>query len=72
MSDSLDDENGDFLVLVNDDGQHSLWPALANVPTGWMRVGPRSSRSSCLAYVRAQWTDLTPTRLRPVREQGTR
>ena len=28
----FDDENGTFYVLVNDEEQHSLWPAFADVP----------------------------------------
>lgn len=37
----FDDENGEFYVLVNDEEQHSLWPAFADVPAGWRVVfGP--------------------------------
>lgn len=28
----FDDNEGRFLVLVNDEGQHSLWPSFADVP----------------------------------------
>ncbi|MGW3730031.1 MbtH family protein, partial [Streptomyces sp. NPDC000851] len=31
----FDDADGRFLVLVNDEGQHSLWPSFADVPGGW-------------------------------------
>lgn len=31
----FDDPDATFLVLVNDEGQHSLWPAFADVPDGW-------------------------------------
>jgi uncharacterized protein YbdZ (MbtH family) len=41
----FDDDNGSFFVLVNDEEQHSLWPAFADVPAGWRvvygRSGPR-------------------------------
>jgi uncharacterized protein YbdZ (MbtH family) len=30
----FDDDNGNFFVLVNDEEQHSLWPAFADVPAG--------------------------------------
>ena len=30
----FDDDNGSFFVLVNDEEQHSLWPAFADVPVG--------------------------------------
>jgi MbtH protein len=39
----FDDDNGSFLVLVNDE-RHTLWPAFVDGPAGW-RVyrgsGPR-------------------------------
>jgi uncharacterized protein YbdZ (MbtH family) len=28
----FDDESARFLVLVNDENQHSLWPVFADVP----------------------------------------
>ncbi len=34
MTNPFDDEDGEFLVLVNDEGQHSLWPAQLAVPAG--------------------------------------
>ncbi|MBZ6100863.1 MbtH family protein [Streptomyces olivaceus] len=47
-------------VLVNDEGQHSLWPEFADVPAGWQAVHGPVSREACIAYVDAHWTDLTP------------
>ena len=41
----FDDDNASFLVLVNDEEQHSLWPTFADIPAGWRVVygeaGPR-------------------------------
>ncbi|MGO4447065.1 MbtH family protein [Mycobacterium sp. 2YAF39] len=60
----FDDEKGTFYVLVNDEGQHSLWPAFAAVPGGW-RVGfGESSRADCLAYVEEKWADIRPLSFR--------
>ncbi|NUP00037.1 MAG: MbtH family protein [Nonomuraea sp.] len=60
----FDDPDAPFLVLANDEEQHSLWPAFAAVPDGWaVRFGP-GSRAACLAYVAAAWTDLRPRSLR--------
>lgn len=56
----FDDADGRFLVLVNDEGQHSLWPAFAAVPGGWTTVFEENTRDACLAYVEANWTDLRP------------
>jgi uncharacterized protein YbdZ (MbtH family) len=60
----FDDENGTFLVLVNDEDQHSLWPAFADVPAGWRKVFGEASRADCLAYVEEHWTDIRPKSLR--------
>ncbi len=31
----FDEPDATFRVLVNDEGQHSLWPAFAEIPDGW-------------------------------------
>ena len=35
MTNPFEDENGVYHVLVNDEGQHSLWPSFIDVPKGW-------------------------------------
>lgn len=59
----FDDDEGVFHVLVNDEGQHSLWPTFAEVPAGWRAVLENSSRQECLDYVEANWTDMRPNSL---------
>lgn len=59
----FDDTEGRFLVLVNEEGQHSLWPSFAEVPGGWRTVFGEDSRAACLEYVEANWTDLHPRSL---------
>ena len=49
-----------FIVLINDEEQYSLWPAAAKVPEGWTQVGPTGSKEDCTAYVDEHWTDMTP------------
>ncbi|OZM71655.1 MbtH family protein [Amycolatopsis antarctica] len=63
MSNPFDDEDGTFKVLVNDEGQHSLWPAFAEVPAGWTVVFGEDSRQACLEYVETNWTDMRPNSL---------
>ncbi|MFC9056829.1 MbtH family protein [Streptomyces sp. NPDC057074] len=60
----FDDENARFRVVVNDEDQHSLWPAFAEVPAGWRVVFGEAARSECLEYVERHWTDLRPRSLR--------
>ncbi|MEU6717088.1 MbtH family protein [Nonomuraea sp. NPDC046802] len=59
----FDDVEGRFLVLVNAENQHSLWPSFADVPLGWTVVFPENSRAACLDYIEKNWTDLRPRSL---------
>lgn len=59
----FDDENGRFSVVVNDEGQYSLWPVFAAVPAGWQVAFGEASRAECLAYVEKNWTDMRPVSL---------
>ncbi|WP_278045214.1 MbtH family protein [Actinomadura roseirufa] len=54
----FDDPAGEFLVLVNDEGQHSLWPGFTDVPAGWRMVRGPGSRADCMAYIEENWTEL--------------
>ena len=58
----FDDERHPFLILVNDAGQHSLWPDFAAVPRGWRPIFGPAARAACLDHVEAVWTALTPPR----------
>lgn len=60
----FDDPDGTFVVLVNDEDQHSLWPAFADVPAGWRVVFGEAARAECLEYVERHWTDMRPRTLR--------
>ncbi len=60
MTNPFEDENGSYLVLVNDEGQYSLWPELIEVPEGWSVTHGADSRRGCLDYVDTHWTDMRP------------
>lgn len=59
----FDDDSGLFKVLVNDEGQHSLWPSFADVPQGWRVMLDDTSRADCIDYVESNWTDMRPASL---------
>lgn len=63
MTNPFDDEEGEFCVLINDEGQYSLWPTFRDVPAGWTSVGPRGKRKECLDYIEQHWTDMRPLSL---------
>ncbi|MFF7981477.1 MbtH family protein [Streptomyces sp. NPDC007901] len=72
MANPFDDEEAPFLVLVNDEGQHSLWPVFADVPGGWEVVFGEAGRQECLDYIEASWTDMRPSSLIRAMEQNAR
>ncbi|MCG5213001.1 MbtH family protein [Streptosporangium sp. KLBMP 9127] len=59
----FDDADGRFLVLVNAENQHSLWPSFAEVPVGWTIAFSENTRAACLDYIETHWTDLRPRSL---------
>jgi uncharacterized protein YbdZ (MbtH family) len=63
MPNPFEDENGDYLVLVNSENQYSLWPSFREIPAGWASVGPRGKRSDCLEWIEKNWTDMRPKSL---------
>ena len=46
MTNPFEDENGVYHVLINEEGQHSLWPAFRDVPEGWTIVHKADSRAA--------------------------
>lgn len=63
MTNPFEDENGEFLVLVNDELQYSLWPAAIAVPKGWTVAKSRTTRDECVRWVEEHWTDMRPKSL---------
>ena len=63
MTNPFDDETGTFSVVVNTEGQHSLWPGFAQIPGGWtLSFGP-DTRQACLEYIEGNWVDMRPKSL---------
>ena len=63
MTNPFEDPDGSYYVLVNDEGQHSLWPTFVEVPAGWEVAHGPDGRQECLDYVNANWTDMRPRSL---------
>jgi MbtH protein len=64
VTNPFEDQQGTFLVLVNHEDQHSLWPAFAEVPEGWTVALAETTREAALSYVESNWTDMRPRSLR--------
>ncbi|MBL1081173.1 MbtH family protein [Streptomyces actinomycinicus] len=63
MTNPFEDKDAGYYVLVNDEGQHSLWPAFVDVPQGWTTVYGQDGRQACLDYIEQNWTDMRPKSL---------
>jgi MbtH protein len=59
----FEDEDANYFVLINDEGQHSLWPVFADVPAGWKVIFGEDKRQPCLDFVEKNWTDMRPNSL---------
>lgn len=60
VTNPFDDTSRAFLVLVNEERQHSLWPADLAVPAGWTTAAGPAPRDTCVEYVETHWTDIRP------------
>lgn len=69
MANPFDDENGRFVVLINDEDQYSLWPGFAEIPAGWNKVMGPGDRIECLEFIERSWTDMRPRSLIRAMEQ---
>ena len=63
MSNPFEDHNGPYKVLINDEGQHSLWPDFIATPVGWTVIHKTDSRAACLDLINKDWTDMRPASL---------
>ncbi|MGW7362766.1 MbtH family NRPS accessory protein [Streptomyces sp. NPDC054841] len=53
---SLDVNDGDWLVVVNDHGQYALWRPFLDLPGGWRAVVLGPDRDTALRWVETHWT----------------
>ncbi|WP_369036312.1 MbtH family protein [Streptomyces adonidis] len=63
MTNPFEQGEGLFLVLLNEEGQYSLWPAFVDIPAGWVIALGETDRKTCLEYVKSNWTDMRPKSL---------
>ncbi len=63
MTNPFEDPDANYFVLINDEGQHSLWPIFADVPEGWQVIFGEAGRQECLDFIEENWTDMRPRSL---------
>ncbi len=64
----MNDAQQQFDVVINAQGQYSLWPAGKPMASGWSTAGMRGERQVCLDYINQHWIDMRP---RSLREQSS-
>lgn len=53
-----------FIVVVNDEDQYSIWPDRDQPPAGWRAEGFAGSKEDCLAHIEKVWVDMRPRSVR--------
>ena len=53
-----------YLVVLNDEEQYSIWADGSEIPGGWRAEGFRGSKEECLAHIEQVWTDMRPLSIR--------
>ncbi|MEU0787896.1 MbtH family protein [Streptomyces sp. NPDC006173] len=59
MTNPFENPEAEYLVLVNEEKQYSLWPKFAEVPAGWTTMH-ENDRASCIEYINSTWTEMRP------------
>ncbi len=54
----------EYNVVVNIEGQYSIWPTYKEVPYGWNIEGKKGKKEDCLNYIKEVWTDMRPQSLK--------
>jgi len=70
MNNVFEDKNRTYVVLINHEDQHSLWPAFLDIPSGWEIIYGEESRQLCLDYIDLNWRDMQPNSLKLVTNRG--
>jgi MbtH protein len=76
MTDSTVDKPTDdprrdlYRVVVNHEGQYSIWTLDRDLPPGWEDVGKHGPKAECLDHIEQVWTDMRPLSLQ--RSMGDR
>jgi uncharacterized protein YbdZ (MbtH family) len=70
MTNPFENNEASFLVLINDENQHSIWPDFIEIPKGWKTTHGPTSKADCLNFVESNWTDMRPRSLAQAMENS--
>lgn len=54
----------EYIVVVNEEEQYSIWPKSREVPCGWKALEISGTKDECLDYIEEVWTDMRPKSIR--------
>jgi MbtH protein len=57
-------QSEEYVVVMNDEEQYSIWMADRDVPAGWTVQPMKGGKEDCLEYIRTHWTDMRPASLK--------
>lgn len=60
-----------YIVLINDEEQYSIWSSDKPIPHGWAKEGFHGDKAACVAYIDKTWTDMRPKSLREEMDAAT-
>jgi MbtH protein len=63
-NDLHEEDDQEYVVVVNHEDQYSIWPVGRSVPLGWREAGFRGTKAECLSYIEEVWTDMRPLSVR--------
>ncbi len=72
MSNPFETPDASYIVLINGEGQYSLWPEFLSIPPGWERVFGAANRQECLDYINMNWDNLMPNSTKPIENISSR
>ena len=64
LHESENEDNTVYKVVLNHEGQYSIWQDYKGMPLGWQHSGKTGTKADCLAYIKEVWTDMRPLSLR--------
>lgn len=60
----MNEDHADYIVVVNEEEQYSIWPVDRELPLGWKKEGVEGKKQACLDHIEKVWTDMRPLSLR--------
>jgi len=64
MAMSGEPDDTQYVVVINDEEQYSIWWQDRDLPAGWRTADKSGSKAECLAFIEEVWTDMRPLSLR--------